>query len=48
MNIQEIPLRMALNAAYAQLSRSGPTISKEDAIKMLESIQLAIKPAQRK
>lgn len=46
MNIQEEPLRNALNAAYAQISRSGSMMPKSEVLAIVESIQLAVIPLQ--
>jgi hypothetical protein len=45
MNIQEEPLRSALNAAYAQIAGSASSMPTKDVLAMVERIQLAIKPA---
>lgn len=46
MNIQSEPLREALNAAYAKISRSGSTMPTSEALAIVERIQLAVLPSR--
>lgn len=48
MNIQEEPLRNAINAAYARIARSGSMMSTTQAAAIVESIQLAVVPVAKK